>query len=127
MTKQFELISKDLKRVFRDQGIDGLTERVDIIATKLSVVSISLREPTVAPKIFERLNYGAEPITVADLVRNEIFARSEDNLEEAQNLFSSRWEPFIGKFKDKNNDFNKFLFPYGLVKNPNVKRNDLIH
>lgn len=125
MVKQFNLIARDLGRVYKDSGLSGLSDRVDIIAMKLSVVSISLREPTVAPKIFERLNFGAEPITVADLVRNEIFARSGDDLSTAQSLFSSRWEPFISRFNDKNYDFNKFLFPYALVRNPNIKRNDL--
>lgn len=125
MINQFNNIRKDLSKIFKDYGIDGLTSRIDIIVTKLSVVSISLREPTVAPKIFERLNYGAEPITVADLVRNEIFARSGDDLDAAKSLFSGRWEPFIARFGGSNNDFNKFLFPYGLVRNPNIKRNDL--
>jgi len=125
MVKQFNVIVKDLSRLYKEIGLAGLTNRIDIITTKLSVVSISLREPTVAPKIFERLNFGAEPITVADLVRNEIFARAGDDLAAAHNLFASRWEPFISKFREKGFDFNRFLFPYGLIKNPNVKRNDL--
>jgi hypothetical protein len=125
MTKQYAVMLRDLSKVYKDGGLDAVSERLDITATKLSVVSISLREPTVAPKIFERLNFGAEPITVADLVRNEIFARSGDDLTIAQTLFDTKWEPFISKFKDKNADLNKFLFPYGLISNPNIKRNDL--
>ena len=106
-------------------GLDGLDQRIVIVTTQLSVVSISLRDPTVAPKIFERLNYGAEPVTVADLVRNEVFARSGDEPEAALHLFESRWEPFVGKFDDKNADLDRFLFPYGLMHNPNVKKADL--
>lgn len=125
MTKQYAVMFRDLSKIYKEGGLAALSERVEITATKLSVVSISLREPTVAPKIFERLNFGAEPITVADLVRNEIFARSGDDLAIAQTLFDTKWEPFISRFSDKNFDLNKFLFPYGLIKNPNVKRNDL--
>lgn len=87
MKSQFGNMVKDARREFKGGGIETFSERVDVIATKLSMVSISLREPTVAPKIFERLNYGAEPITVADLVRNEIFARVGNDLDAAQSLF----------------------------------------
>jgi len=109
----------------RDQGLKALDHRIEIVATRLSVVSISLRDPTVAPKIFERLNYGAEPVTVADLVRNEVFARSGDDPQMALHLFESRWEPFVGRFADKNADLDQFLFPYGLMQNPNVKKAEL--
>lgn len=125
MTAQYGRIRADLAKLFRENGLPALEKRIDIIATRMSVVSISLRDPTVAPKIFERLNYGAEPITVADLVRNEVFARSGDDPERALHLFSSRWEPFVAKFSDKNADLDRFLFPYGLIHNSNVKKAEL--
>lgn len=125
MSAQYGRIRADLSKLLRDDGLAALERRVDIVATRLSVVSISLRDPTVAPKIFERLNYGAEPVTVADLVRNEVFARSGDDPQNALHLFASRWEPFVGRFADKNADLDRFLFPYGLMQNPNVKKADL--
>ena len=125
MTAQFGRIRADLSKLLREQDLAALERRVDIIATRLSVVSISLRDPTVAPKIFERLNYGAEPITVADLVRNEVFARSGDDPQTALHLFESRWEPFVGRFADKNAELDRFLFPYGLMHNSNVRKADL--
>jgi hypothetical protein len=125
MTAQYKRIRADMSKLMRDQGLTVLEKRVEVVATRLSVVSISLRDPTVAPKIFERLNYGAEPVTVADLVRNEVFARSGDDPQTALHLFSSRWEPFVGRFADKNTDLDRFLFPYGLMYNPNVKKADL--
>ncbi|MFO3798118.1 MAG: hypothetical protein ACK8QZ_12740, partial [Anaerolineales bacterium] len=125
MTSQYSRIRADLSKLLRDQGLPALEQRVETIVSRLSVVSISLRDPTVAPKIFERLNFGAEPVTVADLVRNEVFARSGDDPENALHLFGSRWEPFVGRFKDKNADLDRFLFPYGLMHNPNVKKADL--
>lgn len=121
MTAQYSRIRADLSKLFRDNGLKALEHRVEVLATRLSVVSISLRDPTVAPKIFERLNYGAEPVTVADLVRNEVFARSGDDPQNALHLFASRWEPFVGRFADKNADLDRFLFPYGLIHNSNVK------
>lgn len=125
MASQYNRIRTDLSRLLKNQGLDALNRRTEIVATRLSVVSISLRDPTVAPKIFERLNYGAEPVTVADLVRNEVFARSGNEPEAAYNVFSTRWEPFVGRFSDRNADLDRFLFPYGLMVNPNVKKSDL--
>ena len=125
MTAQYGRIRAELTKLYKDNGLEALERRVDVIATRMSVVSISLRDPTVAPKIFERLNYGAEPITVADLVRNEVFARSGDDPHTALHLFSSRWEPFVARFSDKNADLDRFLFPYGLLENTNVKKADL--
>lgn len=125
MKNQYSRIRTDLSRLFKASGLSALDQRIDIIASRLSVVSISLRDPAVAPKIFERLNYGAEPITVADLVRNEVFARSGDDPTMAHHLFSTRWEPFVSRFKDKNGDLDRFLFPYGLISNPNTKKADL--
>ena len=125
MKAQYLRIRGDLARLLKGADLSALDRRIDIVATRLSVVSISLRDPAVAPKIFERLNYGAEPITVADLVRNEVFARSGDDPATAHHLFSTRWEPFVAKFKDKNADLDRFLFPYGLISNPNAKKADL--
>lgn len=125
MKNQYARIRTDLSRVLKAGGLPTLDQRINIIATRLSVVLISLRDPAVAPKIFERLNYGAEPITVADLVRNEVFARSGDDPMTAHHLFSTRWEPFVSRFKDKNGDLDRFLFPYGLISNPNTKKADL--
>lgn len=114
-----------LQRGFKEHGLGWLTKRIEQITHNLSMVSIALRDPTVAPKIFERLNYGAEPVTVADLVRNEVFAQSSDDADSAKNLFDSRWEPFVARFEDKNADLDRFLFPYGLIKDPNIKKAEL--
>ena len=125
MIQQYSRAKTYLQRGFKEHGILWLTNKVEQITHKLSMVSIALRDPTVAPKIFERLNFGAEPVTVADLVRNEVFAQSSEDAESAKSLFDSRWEPFVERFVDKNSDLDRFLFPYGLVQNPNIKKAEL--
>ena len=116
MIQQYGRARSYLQRGFKEHGLDWLTNRIDQITHNLSMVSIALRDPTVAPKIFERLNYGAEPVTVADLVRNEVFAQSSDDAESAKSLFESRWEPFVARFEDKNADLDRFLFLMGWSK-----------
>ncbi len=125
MTKQYSRIRRLVVDRFKDGGRSALEEYLKLVVQHLSFVSISLRDPSVAPKIFERLNARAEPITVADLVRNEIFSRAGDDVTQAQHVFSTYWEPFIAHFSAKNIDFSKFLFPYGLIHNPNVRKVEL--
>lgn len=125
MMDQYSRSRAYLQKGFKEFGVDWMTHRINQVSHNLSMVSIALRDPTVAPKIFERLNYGAEPVTVADLVRNEVFAQSSEDAEAAKNLFDSRWEPFVARFEDKNADLDRFLFPYGLVADSNIKKAEL--
>lgn len=125
MLSQYTRMRSDMAKLMRESGLPGLDHRIEIVTSRLSVVSISLRDPTVAPKIFEILNYGAEPVTVADLARNEVFARSGHDAATAMHLFSTRWEPFVARFADKNADLDRFLIPYGIIHNSNVKKADL--
>ncbi len=117
-------------KVFRDEirkedGLESIKKFCEILLTALSFVTINLRAPNVAPVTFERLNARGERITVADLVRNEIFARVADDPVTAMNIFESSWNPFMQEFKDAEADFEKFLFPYGLVSDPSITKADL--
>jgi hypothetical protein len=125
MTKQYDRLRRALSKIFDGGGQPALARYVQVIAHHMSVVSISLRDPAVAPKIFERLNSRAEPVTIADLVRNEVFSRSGENAIQAQHVFNTYWEPFVDAFKKSKTEFDKFLFPYGLILNPNVRKADL--
>ena len=125
MTKQYNRARRALTKIFDEGGLAALARYIQVVAHHMSVVSISLRDPAVAPKIFERLNSRAEPVTIADLARNEIFSRSGDNAVQAQHVFNAYWEPFVDAFKKSATEFDKFLFPYGLIQNPNVRKADL--
>lgn len=125
MTKAYGGLIKRTKSVIRSEGMDGLNRYFEIIVGRLSFVTINLRSPTAAPAIFERLNARGEKINISDLVRNEVFARVADDPMRAQSIFDSHWEPFIGKFRDKNLELEPFLFPYGLTTNPQITKADL--
>ena len=92
---------------------------VEIVTTRLSFVFINLKDPSIAPSIFESLNDAGVRITVSNLVRNEIFSRVSESPEKAIQVFHSKWEPFQGKFRER---FEDFFFPYGLTVDPNVKK-----
>jgi hypothetical protein len=125
MVSQYGRMRTWLKKLTRDQGHDALNRVTEILANNLSIVSISLRDPLVAPKIFERLNNRAELVTVADLVRNEVFSRASDDPALAQHVFSNQWEPFAERFSSMDKGLEKFLFPYGLIINRTTTKADL--
>lgn len=125
MTKQFDRITRRLNEVYKDKSQDGLDKILQILVSTLSFVQISLRDPTAAPKIFERLNARGEKITTGDLVRNEIFSRVANDPGMAQAIFSNDWQPFEARFHDYNIDLERYLFPYGLVINSQITKAEL--
>lgn len=125
MTKQFDRITRRLNEVYKDKSQDGLDKILQILVSTLSFVQISLRDPTAAPKIFERLNARGEKITTGDLVRNEIFSRVANDPGMAQAIFSNDWQPFEARFHDNNIDLERYLFPYGLVINSQITKAEL--
>lgn len=125
MIKQFNRIVRRLSDVYRESQMAGIERVLNILVSNLSFVQISLRDPTAAPKIFERLNARGERITTGDLVRNEIFARVANDPSLAQAIFSNNWQPFEAKFQSSQIDLERFLFPYGLVINYQITKAEL--
>jgi hypothetical protein len=63
-------------------------------------------------------------MTPGDLVRNEVFSRVADSHpDEVESLDQQYWQPFYEKFKSSENSlFDDYFFPFGLIKNPNLKK-----
>ena len=117
---------------FFDQEFkQGGRERVDQIyanlLNKMSVVQIDVKDPTSGPKIFDSLNSRQEPMTVGDLIRNEIFSRvADEDPDEIERIDQEHWQPFYKKFEQGGrNVFDKYFFPFGLIGNPNLKKSDV--
>ena len=125
LTKQFDRILRRLNELYRDKDLEGLERTLEILVSTLSFVQISLRDPTAAPKIFERLNARGEKITTGDLVRNEIFSRVANDPGLAQAIFSNDWQPFEARFHAHELDLERYLFPYGLVINSQITKAEL--
>lgn len=125
LLKQYRRIQALLKSTLQKEGFEAFEARVSVIASKLSLVTISLRDPIAAPIIFERLNSRGEKITTADLVRNEIFARDASDPARASAMFANYWEPFQKKYEDRKLGVELLLFPYGLTFDSNVTKAEL--
>ena len=67
-------------------------------------------------------------MTTGDLVRNEIFSRVADRPpNEVESLDEQYWQPFYERFKltPEHSSFDGYFFPFGLIKDPNLKKSDV--
>ncbi|MGE3628118.1 MAG: HNH endonuclease family protein, partial [Hyphomicrobiales bacterium] len=120
------------KRFFKEQaynyGTDRVVEILNGLLDRMSVVQIDVVDPTNGPKIFDSLNSRQEPMTVGDLVRNEIFSRVSDLGPEKIDYIDTRtWQPFYESFKinETTTLFESYFFPYGLIQNPNLNKSQV--
>ena len=71
---------------------------LEALLRHLKLVVITLDETDDAQVIFETLNSKAEPLLAMDLVRNNIFHRAEQQGEQAEILFQTKWRPLDAPF-----------------------------
>jgi hypothetical protein len=108
-------------------GIDRVRSVYSTLLQGMSVVQIDVSDPTNGPKIFDSLNSQQEPMTIGDLVRNEIFSRvANEQPSEIEYVDLNSWQPFYKKFQqDGKNLFDNYFFPYGLTQNPNIPKSEV--
>lgn len=113
----------------KQSGIDRLQDIYTALLEFMSVVQIDIYDPASAPKIFDSLNSRQEPMTIGDLVRNDIFSRVADQDHADVTLVDrDEWQPFYTRFQiGSRNYFEDYFFPFGLVHNPNVSKSDVFN
>lgn len=122
LLNQFNRISKYLLNRVNEEGIESLEALVEIIRNGLSFVFILLKDPGSATTVFEGLNDPGVPISVGDLVKNEVFARIGYDEEKAKLLHDNQWKPFSDKFGKK---FDDYFFPFSIIHKPGTTRTDM--
>lgn len=128
--KNYEEFKKQLKVIHADHGTGRLLDFISAALTSLHVVEIVVQDPTAGPKIFDSLNSQQAPITTGDLVRNEIFSKvALSDSQMAINLDAELWSPFYMSFnrpgQNERDNFDRFFFPYGLIQNSSLKKNEV--
>jgi hypothetical protein len=94
----------------------------------VTLVQIDIKDPLMGPVIFDRLNAGQEPMTVGELVKNDVLSRGSHLSDgELVKIEKELWQPFLKMFGEPDQKlFDTYLFPYGLIRlNPNVKKGDV--
>lgn len=119
------------KRFFADElsegGMDRIRQIYEAFLNSFTVVQIDVLDPTDGPKIFDSLNSKQEPMKIGDLVRNEIFRKiSDETPERIERIDEEIWQPFYASFETHGaNTFERFLFPFGLVSDPNLRKSEV--
>lgn len=130
LCKFFEKKYQENEKIGEGQGAQILQALYTKLVEYMSVVQIVVKDPTDGPKIFDSLNSKQEPMTIGDLVRNEIFSRLTDQEDDEIDILDrDYWHPFYEKFKQKDNAqfdkvFEQYFFPYVLTLDHNVKKAD---
>lgn len=83
---------------------------------------ILLKDASNATTVFEGLNDPGIPIGIGDLVRNEVFSTVSNDPSNALSLHQQVWLPFRDSLGDS---FDDYFFPFGIVKEPSIRRADL--
>jgi hypothetical protein len=122
LLRQFQRVTRFLQQQVEKGGDGGLARLkfiIEIAITRLTFVLILLRDPATATTVFEGLNDPGMPITIGDLVRNEIFSRIGDQADKAAAIHSTRWIPFETALGDS---FGDYFFPFCVIQKPSTLR-----
>lgn len=126
--KNFKEAKKFLSAQRREFGIERIKTLNIAMLLGMSMVQISVKNPLSGPKIFDALNSEQQPMTVGELVKNDIFSRGMGNeTTDIDALYRDTWEPFYSAFgPQKDALFDNYFFPYGLISiNSNVRKGDV--
>ena len=102
-------------------GEDGFN-RESLKALELTIVdtveiaAINIAERHHPNEVFNRLNRPGQPLTVGDLVKNEIFRRLAADVTTAMRLYHEHWDPFERSFANRQ-QLDNYYYPFTLTVN----------
>ena len=116
-----------LKSHVEHGGVEMLRKINEKLLNSVTVVQIDVYDPTDGPKIYDSLNSHQEPMTIGDLVRNEIFSKvANEHPDDIDQIDQHHWLPFYKKFQQNTrNLFDSYFFPYGLICDSNLKKSEV--
>ena len=108
----------------RCDGPDGFNVQLlrkleQTVVDKIEMVDINIAERHQANEVFDRLNRKGQPLTVGDLVKNEIFRRLAADTKTAMQLYREHWEPFERSFADQT-QLDNYYYPFTLTIDDNA-------
>lgn len=122
LLRQYERIRKYLQKRLVDDGFNAVEALVEVVRNSMTFVFILLKDPGSATTVFEGLNDPGIPISVGDLVKNEVFSKIGYDEPNARLLHDTSWIPFRDKFGDA---FNEYFFPFSVIHRSNTSRTEM--
>ncbi|MDE9367240.1 DUF262 domain-containing protein [Luteipulveratus sp. YIM 133132] len=108
-----------LARAWLSESADQLGMRatgiVDALREGLQLVTIDLQADEDSQEIFETLNARGTPLTAADLIKNLLFQRLEQERGDARQAYQKYWHLFETPFWEKEISVGRFLQPRSAV------------
>lgn len=129
-------------------GLPRLQALKGALLNNFKLIEIVLLDEMQVTKIFDRLNSMGKPLTLGQLVKNDVFGRLSGDIKEMEDLADQLWSPFEDGFKFTGNErtipvlrrklnqvakyseaevvFEDYLFPFGLITiDPDVKKSQM--
>ncbi|SVC15407.1 uncharacterized protein METZ01_LOCUS268261, partial [marine metagenome] len=130
MTSQYvklqKLLQEQLAKIEEDKHSDWLVDFAQRLQNRTLFVAIHLGEELDAHEVFDRLNTGSQPLTVSDLLRNDVMRAAHADLDEAKRLFDQYWLPFEDRFASQSHR-EAFFFPMALTRDSTTSKSDTFH
>ena len=130
MTSQYmklrRLLKKELDEVEEDDRADWLVGFAQRLQNGVLFVAIHLGTDLDAHEVFDRLNTGSQPLTVSDLLRNDVMRVASSDIAEAKRLFDQHWLPFENRFAGQAHR-EAFFFPMALTRDSTTSKSDTFH
>jgi len=130
MTAQYKklqkLLKQELDEIEEDDHSAWLVDFAQRLKTRTLFVAIHLGEELDAHEVFDRLNTGSQPLTVSDLLRNDVMRAASSDLVEANQLHGRHWLPFENRFADQSHR-EAFFFPMALTRDSTTSKSDTFH
>lgn len=139
MILAFMYFSEMVEKFVEDSKGQSKKDRLDNLTTsileKMEVVQIILDKSHNANEVFDRLNTAGRPLSIVDLVRNELFQTVSEDYDKAHKLYNDLWWPFEKSFERSLDDLDAisrsavldgFFFPYALSHFSDAKKNNLL-
>lgn len=130
-----EKIEEYVGVVSESDRLKRLSDLYDAVLEKMEIVQIVLDKSHNANEVFDRLNNSGQPLSIIDLVRNEMFQTVSDEYEEAFSLYNQLWGPFERSFESSLSEYDErdrqkivdgFFFPYALTRLSSAKKNNIL-
>ena len=125
------LLKTELDVVEAEQRVAWLKTFSERLQNGTLFVAIALGADLDAHEVFDRLNTGSQPLTVADLLRNDVMRVTSQNLNQAKALHKNLWLPFEKSFSQDEKNEKKhreaYFFPLALVRDPTTSKADTFH
>jgi len=96
----YKYIKSFVENKYESDKLNGIFDFVDYIKTKLKIIIVTVSDDVNAFTIFETLNDRGLVLSQTDLIKNDLFNKSDTRLAEAQ----ERWSRFTGAVEAAENE-----------------------